>query len=124
MPWSRGISSILPAIPGTLVRGQRVQVESFNNLSGAQDNICLNKIESDEYTSQGTARKIECPMLVGHSRDDRIMDPQGALRLYRAAVNSRREMADGTGHNQAANCGGPQTLRPPILPDWAAKQLV
>jgi hypothetical protein len=63
-------------------------------------------------------------MLVGYSKDDRIMDPQGALRLYRAAVNTNREMVEGTGHNQAANAGGPQSVPPPILPDWAAKRLV
>jgi dienelactone hydrolase len=77
-----------------------------------------------EYTLEGTASRIECPMLIGYSRDDRIMDPQGAYRLYQAAVNSKREMVEGTGHTQASNAGGPRELRPPVLPDWAAKQLV
>jgi pimeloyl-ACP methyl ester carboxylesterase len=80
--------------------------------------------KSAEYTLEGMASKISCPMLIGYSKDDRIMDPQGALRLYRAAVNSRRDMVEGTGHNQAANAGGPQRVQPPVLPDWAAKQLV
>jgi hypothetical protein len=63
-------------------------------------------------------------MLIGYSKDDRIMDPQGAFRLYHAAVNSKREMVEGTGHTQASNAGGPRDLRPPALPDWAAKHLV
>jgi len=28
--------------------------------------------------------KFEAPMLIGYSKDDRIMDPAGALRLYEA----------------------------------------
>jgi dienelactone hydrolase len=77
-----------------------------------------------EYTLESGARRIECPMLIGYSKDDRIMDPQGAFRLYQAAVNSKREMVEGTGHNQASNAGGPRTSRPPVFPDWAAKHLV
>jgi hypothetical protein len=38
-------------------------------------------------------------MLIGYSKDDRIMDPQGPYRLYQAAVNSKREMVEGTGHS-------------------------
>jgi len=52
------------------------------------------------------------------------MDPQGALRLYQAAVNSKREMVEGTGHAQASNAGGPRSMRAPALADWAAKHLV
>jgi hypothetical protein len=63
-------------------------------------------------------------MLIGYSKDDCIMDPQGALRLYQAATSSKREMVEGTGHNQASNAGGPRERRPPIFPDWAAKHLV
>ena len=77
-----------------------------------------------EYTLEGRANRIECPMLIGYSKDDRIMDPQGALRLYQAATSSKREMVEGTGHNQASNDGGPRERRPPIFPDWAAKHLV
>src|SRR5216683_5156271 len=77
-----------------------------------------------EYTLEGRANRIECPMLIGYSKDDRIMDPQGALRLYQAATSSKREMVEGTGHNQASNAGGPRERRPPIFPDWAAKHLV
>ena len=77
-----------------------------------------------DYTLEGRAKQIECPMLIGYSKDDRIMDPQGAYRLYQAAVNSKREMVEGTGHNQASNAGGPRGMRSPVLPDWAAKHLV
>jgi dienelactone hydrolase len=77
-----------------------------------------------EYTLEGRARQIECPMLIGYSKDDRIMDPQGAYRLYQASVNSKREMVEGTGHAQASNAGGPRERRPPVLADWAMKQLV
>jgi hypothetical protein len=52
------------------------------------------------------------------------MDPAGALKLYQAAVNCKREMVEGTGHAQAANAGGPRDRRAPVFPDWAMKQLV
>ncbi len=76
-----------------------------------------------EYNLNGKANKIEAPMLIGYSKDDRIMDPAGALRLYEAAVNSKRDMVEGTGHVQAANAGGPRDRRPVVFPDWAAKTL-
>jgi dienelactone hydrolase len=97
--------------------------ERIRWMIGARDLVDARK-KSGEYTLEGMASKISCPMLIGYSKDDRIMDPQGALRLYRAAVNSRRDMVEGTGHNQAANAGGPRRGQPPVLPDWAAKQLV
>lgn len=77
-----------------------------------------------EYTLEGRAKHIECPMLIGYSKDDRIMDPQGAFRLYKEAVNSKKEMVEGTGHAQASNAGGPRSMRSPVLADWAAKHLV
>ncbi len=77
-----------------------------------------------EYTMEGLASRIECPMMIGYSKDDRIMDPQGAYRLYQTAVNSKRQMVEGTGHTQASNAGGPRELRPQVLADWTAKQLV
>jgi dienelactone hydrolase len=76
-----------------------------------------------DYTLEGRANKIEAAMLIGYSKDDRIMDPAGALRLYEAAVNSKRDMIEGTGHVQAANAGGPRVSRPVVFPDWAAKTL-
>jgi dienelactone hydrolase len=77
-----------------------------------------------EYTLEGVASRIECPMLIGYSKDDRIMDPQGAYKIYQTAVNSKRQMVEGTGHTQASNAGGPRELRPQVLADWTAKQLV
>src|SRR5260370_40162816 len=90
---------------------------------GARDLADARKKLAD-YTLEGRASHIECPMLIGYSKDDRIMDPQGAFRLYQAAVNSKREMVEGTGHTQASNAGCPGERRPPALPDWASKQRV
>jgi len=89
---------------------------------GAKDLADARKQLAD-YNLQGRATKIEAPMLIGYSKDDRIMDPAGALRLYEAAVNSKRDMVEGTGHVQAANAGGPRERRPVVFPDWAAKTL-
>ena len=90
---------------------------------GARDLADARKKLAD-YTLEGRANRIECPMLIGYSKDDRIMDPAGAFRLYKAAMNSKREMVEGTGHNQASNAGGPRSMRSPALADWAAKHLV
>lgn len=90
---------------------------------GAKDLADARKKLAD-YTLAERADHIECPMLIGYSKDDRIMDPQGALRLYQASTNSKREMVEGTGHTQASNAGGPRPMRVPVFPDWAAKQLV
>jgi dienelactone hydrolase len=77
-----------------------------------------------EYTMEGLAKNIECPMLVGYGPTDRIMDPAGALRLYRAAVNSKREMWSGGGHaHHSAKAGGPRPVRLPTLQDWAMRTL-
>ena len=70
-----------------------------------------------EFTLDGKADRIECPMLIGYSTDDRIMDPRGALRLYEKAVNSKREMVDGVGH------GEKRFDRKSYLADWFMKQL-
>ncbi|HVB55088.1 MAG TPA: alpha/beta hydrolase [Candidatus Acidoferrales bacterium] len=83
---------------------------------------CRKKIA--DYTMEGKAKDVESAMLIGYSKDDRIMDPAGALRLYQACVNSKRTMVEGTGHTQAANAGGPRIERTPVFPDWMAKQLV
>jgi dienelactone hydrolase len=90
---------------------------------GAKDLVDARK-KIGEYTLEAVASKIECPMLIGYSKDDRIMDPQGAYRLYQAATNCKRQMVEGTGHTQASNAGGPRELRPQVLADWTAKQLV
>lgn len=71
-----------------------------------------------EFTLEGRADRIECPLLVGYNHDDRVMDPRGALRLYEKAVNSpRREMLDGVGH------GEKRFERKTTIADWFMKQL-
>ena len=71
-----------------------------------------------EFTLEGRAQLIECPLLVGYSHDDRVMDPRGALRLYEKSVNSRkREMLDGVGH------GEKRFDRRTYIADWFMKQL-
>jgi dienelactone hydrolase len=77
-----------------------------------------------DYTLEGRADKIECAMLIGYGGDDRIMDPNGAQRLYRAAINSKRDMIAGLGHPQHnVRAGGPRGERTATLQDWAMKQL-
>ncbi len=77
-----------------------------------------------DYTTAGQVRNIQAAMLIGYGADDRIMDPQGAYRLYQAAVNSKRDMMAGLGHpHHAAKAGGPRDERPATLQDWAMKQL-
>jgi dienelactone hydrolase len=71
-----------------------------------------------EFTLEGRADRIECPLLVGYSHDDRVMDPRGALKLYEKAVNSpQREMLDGVGH------GEKRFDRRTYIADWFMKQL-
>ncbi|HVO91759.1 MAG TPA: alpha/beta hydrolase [Terriglobales bacterium] len=71
-----------------------------------------------EFTLVGRAAKIECPLLVGYSIDDRVMDPRGALNLYQNAVNSPdRSMVDGLGHGQK------KFERRTYIADWFMKQL-
>jgi dienelactone hydrolase len=58
-----------------------------------------------DYTTEGVAQNIRCPMVVGYGADDRIIDPQGAYRLYQAAVNSKRQMMAGLrGPNGPTRC--------------------
>jgi alpha-beta hydrolase superfamily lysophospholipase len=97
--------------------------ERMRWIIGAKDLVDARK-KMAEYTLEGFAKKIECAMLIGYSKDDRIMDPQGAFRLYQAAVNAKRDMIEGTGHAQASNAGGPRERREPVFPDFAAKHLV
>jgi dienelactone hydrolase len=81
------------------------------NLREARDKI-------KEFTLEGRADRIECPLLVGYSHDDRVMDPRGALKLYQNAVNSpQREMLDGVGH------GEKRFHRRSYIADWFMKQL-
>lgn len=90
---------------------------------GAKD-LTDAKKKLKDYTLEGRANRIESAMLIGYSKDDRIMDPAGALRLYKAATNAKRDMIEGTGHTQAMNAGGPRERRVPTLQDWAMKHLV
>ena len=56
-------------------------------------------------------------MLVGYNKDDRIMDPRGALRLYQEATNSNREMLEGVGHGER------KFVLKTYIADWFARQL-
>ena len=64
-------------------------------------------------------------MLIGYSKDDRIMDPQGAFRLYQAATNSKREMLEGIGHDSGRTRPVMRTKAPReiLLADWMSKHL-
>ena len=91
--------------------------ERLRWLIGAEDlKDAREKIK--EFTLIGRADKIECPLLVGYSIDDRVMDPRGALKLYENAVNSPdRSMVDGVGHGQK------KFERRTYIADWFMKQL-
>ena len=90
---------------------------------GARD-LAETRTRLRDYTVEGVARNIRCPMLIGYSPTDRIMDPQGAFRLYQVAVNSERQMWTGGGHgHHDAKSGGPLQLRLPTDDDWAARKL-
>jgi len=86
-------------------------------LIGAKD-LKEGREKIKEFTLIGRADKIECPLLVGYSIDDRVMDPRGALNLYNNAVNSPdRSMLDGVGHGQK------RFDRRTDIADWFMKQL-
>ena len=71
-----------------------------------------------EFTLKGKAGQIECPLLVGYSHDDRVMDPRGALELYEKAINSpEKEMLDGVGH------GEKRFDRRTYIADWFMRHL-
>jgi dienelactone hydrolase len=91
--------------------------ERLRWLMGARDlKDAREKIK--EFTLVGRAHRIECPLLVGYSIDDRVMDPRGALNLYENAVNSPdRSMLDGVGHGQK------RFDRRTYIADWFMKQL-
>ena len=73
-----------------------------------------------EFTLEGRADKIECPMLIGYRKDDRIMDPNGAYKLYQSATKSTRIMVGDMGHDVGRS--RPGEVREPVIPDWFAKQ--
>ena len=85
-------------------------------LIGARD-LAEARMKIAEFTLEGRADRIECPLLVGYSHDDRVMDPRGALKLYETAISSKREMVDGVGH------GEKRFDRRTYIADWFMKQL-
>jgi alpha-beta hydrolase superfamily lysophospholipase len=97
--------------------------ERIRWIIGARD-LADTKRKIRDYTNENVARRIECPMLIGYGPTDRIMDPEGAYRLYQAAVNSDRTMWAGGGHpHHTAKSGGPIDRRLPTEPDWLARTL-
>lgn len=99
--------------------------ERLRWLIGAKDLVEARK-KIAEFTLEGRAQRIECPMLIGYGKDDRIMDPQGALRLYQAAVNSKREMLEGIAHDSGRMRPRLRTKAPRdiLMADWMARHLV
>jgi dipeptidyl aminopeptidase/acylaminoacyl peptidase len=93
--------------------------ERLRWLSGAKDFADAAK-KMAEFTMQGRADKIECPMLIGYRKDDRVMDPQGAYQLYQAATKSQRTMVEGLGHDVGHEM--PSPFRRNVIADWFAKQ--
>jgi dienelactone hydrolase len=93
-------------------------------LCGARDMAEARK-KMDEFTLEGRADQIECPMLIGYSRDDRIMDPRGAFRLNRAATRSQRVMLEGVGHDSGRTFPYQRTKadKEILMSDWMATQL-
>lgn len=77
-----------------------------------------------DFTVEDVAHRIECPMLIGYGPTDRIMDPQGAYRLYEAAVNAERTMWAGGGHpHHPRKSGGPIDRQLPTEADWLARTM-
>ncbi len=94
--------------------------ERMRWLMGAKDFDDARK-KVAEFTLYGRADQIECPMLIGYRKDDRIMDPQGAYKLYQMATKSKRIMVGDMGHDVGRS--RPPEVREAIIPDWFAKQL-
>ena len=95
--------------------------ERLRWLTGSKDFVETKK-KMAEFTMEGRADRIECPLLLGYASDDRIMDPEGAYRLYKAATKSDRTMIDGMGHDPGR--GRPKPVRGQIQADWFYKKLV
>jgi dienelactone hydrolase len=82
------------------------------------DNLREAREKIKEFTLEGRADRIDCPLLVGYSYDDRVMDPRGALKLYENAIHApQREMLNGVGHGQK------RFDRKTHIADWFMKQL-
>jgi dienelactone hydrolase len=93
-------------------------------LCGAQDMAEARK-KMTEFTLEGRAAEIECPMFIGYSSDDRIMDPRGAFRLNKAATRSQKVMVEGVGHDSGRIFPYRRTKadKEILMADWMAKQL-
>lgn len=74
-----------------------------------------------EFTLEGRANQIECPMLIGYRKDDRIMDPRGSYKLYQMATKSKRIMVGDMGHDVGR--ARPGAVREAVIPDWFSRQL-
>lgn len=97
--------------------------ERMRWIIGARDLTDARRRMAD-YTNERHAQRIECPMLIGFGATDRIMNPDGARRLYDAAVNSNRTMWAGGGHpHHTAKSGGPLDRDLPTEQDWLARTL-
>lgn len=77
-----------------------------------------------EFTMEGRADKIECPLLLAYQIDDRVMDPRGCLKLYEAATRAKKEILQGyaPGHEFPSGSVTRVELRS-YFADWMAKQL-
>jgi dienelactone hydrolase len=93
-------------------------------LCGAKD-MREARTKMAEFTLEGRADQIECPMLIGYSRDDRIMDPRGAFRLNQAATRSQRVMLEGVGHDSGRMFPYQRTKaeKEILMSDWMSRQL-
>jgi dienelactone hydrolase len=78
-----------------------------------------------EFTMEGRAGRIECPVLLCYRIDDRVMDPRGCLKLHNAITRApNNEMLEGfaPGHEFASGSVPRYDLRNYVA-DWMAKQL-
>lgn len=93
-------------------------------LCGARD-LAEARKKMGEFTLEGRAGQIECPMFIGYSKDDRIMNPDGALKLYKAATRSERTVVEGTGHDSGRIVPQQRTKAPReiLMADWMGKRL-
>lgn len=78
-----------------------------------------------QFTMEGRADQIQCPMLLTYQIDDRVMDPRGTLKLYNAATRSENKaILDGYAPGHEFPSGSTRRLdRRNCITDWMAKQL-
>lgn len=80
-----------------------------------------------DFTMEGVASNITCPTLITHGTDDRLMDVEGAKRLF-AAISSADKtlrLIDGAdGHGGALHCSHDKWAENvPSMLDWLAERL-